>query len=70
MWHGLGKPILPSTMVKEERIFIQIIEYEDGSRTYAVGGGTKNNGQMESFNTPKECLEEIRLRTAITLCEM
>lgn len=56
--------------MKEERIFIQITEHDDGSRTYIVGGGTKNNGQMESFNTPKECLEEIRQRTAITLCEM
>lgn len=70
MHHGYGIPILPLTMVKEERIFIQIIEYNDGSRTYAVGGGTKNNGQMESFNTPRQCLEEIKLRTAQTLLEM
>lgn len=70
MWHGLGKPILPTTIMKEERIFIQIIEHDDGSRTYAVGGGTKNNGQMESFNTPKQCLEEIRMRVAQTLLKM
>ena len=56
--------------MKEERIFIQITEYDDGSRTYIVGGGTKNNGRMESFNTPKECLEEIKYRTALTLLEM
>lgn len=56
--------------MKEERIFIRIIEHDDGSRTFVVGGGTKDNGQMESFNTPKECLEEIKQRTALTLLEM
>lgn len=56
--------------MKEERIFIQIIEHDDVSRTYAVGGGTKNDGLMESFHTPKECLEEIKYRTALTLLEM
>ena len=61
---------LRGSKMKEERIFIQIIEHDDGSRTYAVGGGTKNNGQMENFHTPKECLEEIKQRTALTLLEM
>ena len=56
--------------MKEERIFIQITKHDDGSITYIVGGGTKNNGQMESFHTPKECLEEIKYRTALTLLEM
>lgn len=55
---------------KEETIFIHIAEYNDGSRIYLVGGGTKNNGQIESFNTPKECIEEIKQRTAVTLLEM
>lgn len=61
---------LRGSKMKEERIFIQIIEHDDGSRTYVVGGGTKNNGQMENFHTPKECLEEIKQRTALTLLEM
>lgn len=56
--------------MKEERIFIEITEMDDGSRLYAVGGGIKNNGQMESFNTPKECLDEIKNRVAYTLLEM
>lgn len=30
--------------MKEERIFIQITEHDDGSRTYMVGGGTKDDG--------------------------
>lgn len=64
------KSDLRGSTMKEERIFIQIIEHDDGSRTYAVGGGTKNNGQMESFHTPKECLEEIKQRTALTLLEI
>lgn len=30
--------------MKEERIFIDIIELDDGSRLYTVGGGIKDNG--------------------------
>lgn len=56
--------------MKEERIYIQITKHDDGSMTYLVGGGTKNDGQMESFHTPKECLEEIKQRTALTILEM
>ena len=56
--------------MKRERIFIEITQLDDGSRLYAVGGGTKDNGQMESFHTAKECLEEIRNRTVQTLLEM
>ena len=56
--------------MKQERIFIQITELDDGIRLYAVGGGTKDNGQMESFHTAKECLEEIKARTAQTLLDM
>ena len=55
---------------KQETIFIHIAEYNDGGRIYLVGGGTKNNGQMESFNTPRECVEEIKYRTALTLLDM
>lgn len=56
--------------MKEERIFIQITKYDNGSMTYIVDGGTKDSGQMESFNTPKECLEEIKNRVVCTLLEM
>ena len=56
--------------MKEHRIFIEIIELEDGSRQFSVGGGIKDNGQIESFNTPKECLNEIKNRVAYTLLEM
>lgn len=61
---------LRGSTMKQERIFIQITKLDDGSMTYVVGGGTKNNGQMESFHTPKECLEEIKQRTALTILEM
>ena len=56
--------------MKEERIFIEIIELDDGSRLYTVGGGIKDNGQMEGFNTPEDCLEEIKNRVAYTLLKM
>jgi len=56
--------------MKEQRIFIEIIEYEDGHRTYTVGGGTKNDGQMESFSTPADCLTELKERVTYTLLDM
>ena len=56
--------------MKEERIFIEIIELDDGSRLYTVGGGIKDNVQMEGFNTPEDCLEEIKNRVAYTLLKM
>ena len=56
--------------MKEERIFIEIIELDDGSRMYAVGGGIKDKGQMKSFSTPKECLDDIKERVAHTLLYM
>jgi len=56
--------------MKEQRIFIEIIKLDDGSKYFSVGGGTKNNGTMESFDTPKECIEEIKMRVAQTILEM
>lgn len=56
--------------MKQERIFIEITELDDGSRLFMVGGGIKDKGQMESFGTAKECLEEIENRTIQTLLEM
>lgn len=56
--------------MKEQRIFIEIIEHEDGRRTYSVGGGIKDNGQMEDFPTPNDCVKELKNRLAYTLLEM
>ena len=56
--------------MKEQRIFIEIIETDDGDRMYAVGGGVKDDGQLESFSTPKACLDEVKERLTYTLLNM
>jgi len=56
--------------MKEQRIFIEIIEFDNGSKCFSVGGGTKDNGQMESFDTLEKCIEEIKTRVAQTILEM
>jgi hypothetical protein len=56
--------------MKTQKIYIEITEFDNGDRLYSVGGGTKDNGKVKDFKTPKECLEEIKYRTALTLLEM
>lgn len=56
--------------MEETRVFIEIIKHDDGEFTFSVGGGTKDKGQMEAFDTTKECIEEIRYRIALALLDM
>ena len=56
--------------MKTQKIYIEITEFDNGDRLYSVGGGTKDDGKVKDFKTPKECLEEIKYRTALTLLEM
>ena len=56
--------------MKEERIFIEILKHDNGEFSFSVGGGTKDKGQMEVFNSTKECIDEIRYRLALALMDM
>ena len=61
---------IKETKMKEERIFIEILKHDNGEFSFSVGGGTKDKGQMEVFNSTKECIDEIRYRLALALMDM
>lgn len=58
--------------VKNEQISISITTLETGQKFYSVSGGVKNGIRLKAkdFSTPKECLDELKERTAYTLLEI
>lgn len=58
--------------VKNEKISINITTLETGQKFYSVSGGIKNGTKLKTkdFPTPRECLDELKERTAYTLLEV
>lgn len=58
--------------VKNEKISINITTLETGQKFYSVSGGIKNGTKLKTkdFSTPRECLDELKERTAYTLLEI
>lgn len=47
--------------MKEERIFIELVKYDDNRIEYLVGGGL-NDGSMNYHNNVAEAIEDMKNR--------
>lgn len=56
--------------MKEERIFIDILKFDNGEFNFFVGGGTRENGQIQDCSSLNEVMNEIGYRLAMTFLDM
>lgn len=54
----------------EERIFIELLKMPDGRVSFAVGGGSTNNGQMEEHDKLTNALTDLAERATIDYIKM
>lgn len=49
--------------MKETRIFLELIKSDNGEMFISVGGGTRNDGQLEFHDNIASAIKDFRKRT-------